>query len=474
MTRPRCDIRRLGVLLIVILLVQLLSVSAFAEADAEAGTQSEEAQSATEESSVMQTRTIPAGTHPSLSPGVQNIVKRARQLTDIQWTPVRDIIGWKDREANIFHAGVSYTGIPYGQPHRSGSYVPWQTGFSEFLRQIANPRSPMYSERSVSQVKQNPSAYFCCECSAFVSWAWDLRGRETTRTLAQYGTLGGTNWKNLLVGDCLLLEGKHCCLVTDMLYDSDGTIIGIEISEEKEPAARRIWYLANDPYYPLTKLQTDFLDCGYVILRCDTRNEVGYSHSCAIPMERDFCPVCGCNPFEDVKLDAWYADSLAFVNNQGIMTGVSPNRFGPKTDVTRAMLVMMLWRMFHSPSTSAKHSFQDVKPGAYYEQAVNWAWSTGCVAGTSENSFSPNQSCTRAQLVTILWRAAGSPRPASTSCDFQDVKPDAYYYSALLWALENGIVCGKTETRFAPKDSATRAQTAQMIFRTCILLGLYG
>ena len=97
-------------------------------------------------------------------------------------------------------------------------------------------------------------------------------------------------------------------------------------------------------------------------------------------------------------------------------------------------------------------TFTDVPANAYYADAVTWTVRNGVTKGTTETTFSPNASCTRAQAVTFLWRAAGSPEPASTRNPFTDVKSDAYYYKAVLWALEKGITVGTTATTFSPNN----------------------
>lgn len=414
-----------------------------------------------------QERPSPEDRHAVVSQGVKNMVKRAYQLTDIAWTPVLNIEGWKDKDSNRFLAGVPYTGIPYGQPHRSGSYVPWQTGLPQFLLEAADPGSKLYSERSVSQVQQNVAPYYCCECSAFVSWAWGLPDRETTHTLGHYGTIVGNRMADLQVGDCMILEGKHARLVTDITYDAENRISGIEISEERAPAARRFWYLAGSTKHPLSELQTEYLDKGYIVLRCNHRDRIGYVHSCAVPMEGDICPRCGCNPYRDLELDSWYAEAAAFVKNQGIMSGTSATNFTPAAIVDRASLVTILWRAFYSPRSEAPMPFRDVKLGAYYEIPLRWAVSKGFVAGTGDRTFSPGGICTRAQIAAILWGAAGRPIPERERCPYTDVPEDAYYRDAVNWISEQGIATGVSETCFSPDSPATRAELALMIWRFC-------
>ena len=110
-------------------------------------------------------------------------------------------------------------------------------------------------------------------------------------------------------------------------------------------------------------------------------------------------------------------------------------------------------------------SFRDVKQGDYFYDAVQWAVEKGITEGTGANTFSPNASCTRAQMVTFLWRAAGSPAPKSTSNPFRDVRSTDYYYDAVLWAVENGITSGTSSDTFAPNATVTRGQTVTFLYR---------
>lgn len=109
--------------------------------------------------------------------------------------------------------------------------------------------------------------------------------------------------------------------------------------------------------------------------------------------------------------------------------------------------------------------FTDVKEGAYYVDAVNWAVDKKVTSGKTETTFAPNDSCTRAQAVTFLWRAAGSPEPTASEMTFTDVKADSYYYKAVLWAVENGVTTGASATTFDPAGDCTRGQIVTFLYR---------
>ena len=150
----------------------------------------------------------------------------------------------------------------------------------------------------------------------------------------------------------------------------------------------------------------------------------------------------------------------------GIIKGETESIFNPAGVCTRAQAVTILWRAAGCPEPTIKTtSFTDVKAGSYYEKAVLWAVENGITAGTTKNTFSPNDACTRAQIVTFLWRANGSEE-VHTWCDFNDVPQfDCYYMMPVCWAAENGITSGTTNTTFSPNATCTRAQLAAFVAR---------
>ena len=172
--------------------------------------------------------------------------------------------------------------------------------------------------------------------------------------------------------------------------------------------------------------------------------------------------------FVDVPADAYYADAVAWAVEEGITTGTSSTTFSPKTDCTRAQTVTFLWRAAGSPTpTTTENPFSDVAEGTYYYDAVLWAVECGITTGTSETTFSPNATVSRAQTVTFLWRQAGSP-VAEVKNPFTDVAADAYYADATTWAVECGITTGMTETTFGPDNNCTRAQIVTFLWRDSV------
>ena len=180
------------------------------------------------------------------------------------------------------------------------------------------------------------------------------------------------------------------------------------------------------------------------------------------------CTVCGYTKaisFVDVTANAYYYDAVQWAVNNGITNGTSETTFSPNDPCTRAQVVTFLWRSAGCPAPkSSEMPFKDVGKGSYYETAVLWAVENGITNGTSATTFSPDEDCTRAQIVTFLWRSQGMP-DAGTTNPFTDVTSGEYYYNAVLWAVENGITNGTSATAFGPDEVCTRAQIVTFLYR---------
>ena len=186
-------------------------------------------------------------------------------------------------------------------------------------------------------------------------------------------------------------------------------------------------------------------------------------------------PMPTVNPFVDVREGQYYYDAVLWAVGNGITAGTSATTFSPKADCTRAQVVTFLWRAAGSPEPKSSYNpFKDIKANAYYYKAVLWAVENKITAGTSATTFSPNASCTRAQVVTFLWRYEGSPAPSSHSNPFQDVKSGSYYYTAVLWAVERNVTSGTSSNTFSPKAACTRAQVVTFLYRDIAYFGKCG
>ena len=172
------------------------------------------------------------------------------------------------------------------------------------------------------------------------------------------------------------------------------------------------------------------------------------------------------SPFGDVSTDAYYYKAVQWAQEKGITDGISSDLFGPKQPCTRSQIVTFLWRAAGSPEPKGTAAgMTDVVPSSYYAKAVAWAVENGITTGTAEGTFSPDATCTRAQAVTFLWRAAGSPTPKTKLMPFPDVPVGSYYWNAVLWAIEQGITEGTSYLTFSPNDSCTRAQIVTFLWR---------
>lgn len=168
--------------------------------------------------------------------------------------------------------------------------------------------------------------------------------------------------------------------------------------------------------------------------------------------------------FTDVQPSAYYADAVAWAVEQGITAGTSTTTFSPNDSCTRAQIVTFLWRAAGSPKTTASSPFTDVSVDSYYYDAVLWAVEQNITIGTTATTFSPDATVTRGQTVTFLYRAAGSPIVSSES-PFEDVVTNAYYADAVQWAVNKGVTIGTGATTFSPDADCTRAQIVTFLYR---------
>mgnify|MGYP004502098339 CR=1 FL=1 len=169
--------------------------------------------------------------------------------------------------------------------------------------------------------------------------------------------------------------------------------------------------------------------------------------------------------FVDVPASAYYADAVKWAVEKGIATGTSATTFSPEASCTRAQMVTFLWRAAGSPAPKATTTaFTDLDKSAYYYDAVLWAVEQGITTGTSSTTFSPNATVTRGQTVTFLYRFAGQPA-VSGSSSFTDVNSSDYYAAAVQWAKEQGITSGTSDTTFSPTNDCTRGQIVTFLYR---------
>ena len=174
------------------------------------------------------------------------------------------------------------------------------------------------------------------------------------------------------------------------------------------------------------------------------------------------------SPFLDVQNhNEYYYTPVLWAALNGITAGTDTTHFSPNQSCTRAQLVSFLWRAAGEPEPeTTKSPFTDVQnPNEYYYKAVLWAAENGIAAGVGNNQFAPNQTCTRAQIVSFIYRASGDTE-TYTENPFTDVSPKDYYYKAVLWGAANGVVAGTSDTTFSPDETCTRAQGVSFLYRS--------
>ena len=182
-----------------------------------------------------------------------------------------------------------------------------------------------------------------------------------------------------------------------------------------------------------------------------------------VEIKASFVETVEVSPFADVAIDAYCYEAVRWAVKNGITDGVGNDRFAPEQSCTRAQIVTFLWRAAGSPVVNYAMDLSDVAEDVYYAEAVRWALSEGITTGTGESSFSPDATCTRAQAVTFLARALNAN--ASGKAEFGDVPTDSYFAEAVAWAAANGITAGVGGGKFAPADGCTRGQIVTFLYR---------
>lgn len=235
-----------------------------------------------------------------------------------------------------------------------------------------------------------------------------------------------------------------------------------------------IFALGHDPQPARVKAPT-CTESGYtgdlICTRCGDMTQTGTTVAAAgHKFFGGVCSVCGAKgaeaapKFDDVKSGAFYFDAVQWAVENGITNGTGKNTFSPNNVCSRYQIVMFLWRAAGQPEAKAAVSFADVKPGDIFYEAVQWAVERGITKGTSSTSFSPFAPCTRGQIVTFLYRSAGSPK-VSGACNFSDIPADSFCRDAVIWASTEGITNGTSAGRFSPNEGCTRAQVVTFLYR---------
>lgn len=238
------------------------------------------------------------------------------------------------------------------------------------------------------------------------------------------------------------------------ITDFDGGLVTVaipyELPDGQDPSGVVVWFM--DDNGNITACETMY-DLRTETVIFTTRHFSKYVIGYEEPMN-----------FTDVPADAYYADAVKWAVAEGITNGTSDTTFGPDVSCTRAQMVTFLWRQAGAPKSTGNNPFTDVQAGSYYYDAVLWAVEQGITSGTSATTFAPDAVCTRAQTVTFLWRQAGTP-VVNYAMSFADVDASAYYGEAVRWAVSEGITSGTSATTFSPNVDCTRAQIVTFMYR---------
>jgi hypothetical protein len=212
-------------------------------------------------------------------------------------------------------------------------------------------------------------------------------------------------------------------------------------------------------YEAVKRVEPTLTSLGLVTYRCKT---CGAVRTETIPMLEGEA-----KEFTDVQEDVWYSEAIDYVTSKEIMVGFGDGTFQPNVNLTRAMMVQLLYNLADNPAVSGSSPFTDVVENAWFTKAIIWGNQQGIAMGNGDGTFSPNEDITREQMVTMLWRYAGKPSASSTTlAKYTDAgQISSYAQEAMCWAVEIGLVQGRGDNKVNPKDTATRAEAATILMR---------
>lgn len=336
------------------------------------------------------------------------------------------------------------------------------------------------------------------ENHSFLGWYTSGGTKVSTKTQFTANTTVYAKWKPYPVVT-FVAEGGTC--ETDSMYvNSDGKLPSLPTANCEGHA---ISFWADESGTPITidtvftKDTTVYAQWNHVYAdksaavtpTCTTPGYTEYSCSCGRSIRQDYigayghsyvggaCERCGKaqpkgEPFDDVYRSGshkYYYDAIIWAVDTGVTNGTGQAKFSPDKSCTRAQVVTFLWRAAGCPQPETNEcAFTDVKQGEYYYKAMLWAVENKITSGMSESSFGPNLTCTRAQFVTFLYRFEGNPIVIASTNPFKDVKTGDYFYAPVMWASENGVTSGVGNGRFAPNTACTRAQVVTFIYRALV------
>lgn len=242
----------------------------------------------------------PVKNRKETSQGVKNMLRRSEQLCSINWTPVKDIYGWN--KEYTYKAGQTYSGLPYGQPVFA-KYVPWSASFGEFLKAVDDPSSLMYTKYSYNG---EMAPYYSIDCSAFISWVWELSERHTTVGIPTKANLiSKTSFAEAKVGDCICKSGVHVVLISDITYNEKNEINSVTITEASPKKETDLCCQSTSYGEGFELTLADFMHkyfySGYSLYRYPKAADVSYKHYCEVILESDKCNVCKVGEIDSLR-----------------------------------------------------------------------------------------------------------------------------------------------------------------------------
>ena len=241
------------------------------------------------------------------SEGIRNIVRRARQISELHWTPISTVVGFNGDIT--FNGGTEVVGLPYGQPVYNGKFICYDISLEAFMSEVQRSASSLYTD---SARYEEIAPYYSLDCSTLVCYAWERPKRMIASLLTQWGDYCGSTASAIEVGDALIAVGDttHAVLVTGVREDGSGKVVWVEITEETPPLTKVTRY-GDGELFSMTELNSAYFEKGYGVYRnTDYRDGTTYTHSCASPLDGEHCDSCRrFNQYSTVSLDP-DADSI--------------------------------------------------------------------------------------------------------------------------------------------------------------------
>lgn len=445
-----------------------------------------------------------------MTQGQENIVKRARQMIELKWTPLADVTQWAYR--GTFTAGTTYTGAPYGQPVYTG-YIGYKVNMDEFIAAVEDNTSVFYTSYSYYS---SIAPYYSVDCSGVVSYAWQLNPRCHTGTLPSEGVLIGQDINSIQIGDCLNNGYSHAALVTDVQRWSDGTIASIEIMEGNPVTAQSIRFGfggKNSIEYFIR-----YYFGSYKIYRNPDIDTVTYTHYCAVPIDGDYCANCresapyawvettdgtkrvyithkksgaviyyttdGTEPTKQSKV---YSGPIAITDTTVIKAKAISSDFADgrvltyRVETEKAATPVIKQTSGMSNGGTVSYGSEFLITCATGSAAIYYTLDGSEPTTASETYTSP---IFVAEGMTIRAMAAGGGCKPSEQTSltvtvgkfnpFTDVPENEWYYKAVEYAYSQKLFSGTSETLFSPDTVMTRGMFITVLARTAGIRGAAG